>query len=447
MASAAEQLASSFSLKAFGKAEDLKKRIWFTLGALIVYRLGTFIPSPGVDPVTMANLAGKAAGGLLAVFNTFGGGSLSRMTIFALSIVPYITASIITQLLTSIVPQLEVLKKDGESGRKRINQYTRYLTVIIAIFQASSMAIFLETVPDSPVMDPGLLFKITFITSLVGGTVFLMWLGEQITSRGIGQGSSLIIFAGIISGLPQGLALLFEMGRNRTISPLFVIAVLVLAVAIIFFVVFMERSFRKINIQYPKRQMGNKMYGGNSTHLPLKLNSSGVIPPIFAGALLSFPATITGFSGGEGMLSQFAAHFQHGTWGFIGIYVALIVFFAFFYTSIVFNSEETAENLRKGGAVILGIRPGKNTADYLDYILTRLTVAGAAYISLVCVMPEIFTRYSSIPLALGGTGVLIVVSVTIETVGQIHSHMIAQQYEGLMKKSWVKGGKGGLPRA
>jgi preprotein translocase subunit SecY len=439
MASAAEQLASSFSLKAFSKAEDLKKRIWFTLGALIVYRLGTFIPSPGIDPVAMANLAGKAAGGLLAVFNTFGGGALSRMTIFALSIVPYITASIITQLLTSIVPQLEALKKDGETGRKKINQYTRYLTVVIAIFQASSMAIFLEGVGDSPVMEPGLVFRATFITSLVGGTVFLMWLGEQITSRGIGQGSSLIIFAGIISGLPQGLALLFEMGRNRTISPLFVIAVLMLAVAIVFFVVYMERSFRKINIQYPKRQVGNKMYGGNSTHLPLKLNSSGVIPPIFAGALLSFPATISGFSDGSGMLARFASYFQHGTWGFIILYISLIVFFAFFYTSVVFNSEETAENLRKGGAVILGIRPGKNTAEYLDYILTRLTVAGAAYISLVCVMPEIFTRYSSIPLALGGTGVLIVVSVTIETVGQIHSHMIAQQYEGLMKKSWVKG--------
>jgi preprotein translocase subunit SecY len=441
MASAAEQLASSFSLKAFSKAEDLKKRIWFTLGALIVYRLGTFIPSPGIDPVAMANLAGKTAGGLLAVFNTFGGGALSRMTIFALSIVPYITASIITQLLTSIVPQLEALKKDGETGRKKINQYTRYLTVIIALFQASSMGIFLESVGDSPVMEPGLIFRITFVTSLVGGTVFLMWLGEQITSRG----SSLIIFSGIISGLPQGLALLFEMGRNRTISPLFVVAVLTLAVAIVFFVVYMERSFRKINIQYPKRQVGNKMYGGNSTHLPLKLNSSGVIPPIFAGALLSFPATITGFSDGAGMLARFAAYFQHGTWGFIILYVSLIVFFAFFYTSVVFNSEETAENLRKGGAVILGIRPGKNTAEYLDYILTRLTVAGAAYISLVCIMPEIFTRYSSIPLALGGTGVLIVVSVTIETVGQIHSHMIAQQYEGLMKKSWVKGK--GIPKA
>lgn len=437
MASAAEQLASSFTLKAFSKAEDLKKRIWFTLGALIVYRLGTFIPSPGIDPVAMASLAGKAAGGLLAVFNTFGGGALSRMTIFALSIVPYITASIITQLLTSIVPQLEALKKDGESGRKKINQYTRYLTVVIAIFQASSMAVFLETVGDSPVMESGLLFRVTFVTSLVGGTVFLMWLGEQITSRGIGQGSSLIIFAGIVSGLPQGLALLFEMGRNRTISPLFVIAVLVLAVAIVLFVVFMERSFRKINIQYPKRQVGNKMYGGNSTHLPLKLNSSGVIPPIFAGALLSFPATIAGFSDAGGWLGRFAANFQHGTWGFIILYVALIVFFAFFYTSVVFNSEETAENLRKGGALVLGIRPGKNTADYLDYVLTRLTVAGAAYISLVCVMPEIFTRYSSIPLALGGTGVLIVVSVTIDTVGQVHSHMIAQQYEGLMKKSWV----------
>lgn len=445
MASAAEQLASSFSLKAFSKAEDLKKRIWFTLGALIVYRIGTFIPSPGIDPVAMANLAGKAAGGLLAVFNTFGGGALGRMTIFALGIVPYITASIITQLLTSIVPQLEALKKDGETGRKKINQYTRYLTVLIAIFQASSMAIFLEGVSDSPVMDPGLLFKTTFVTSLVGGTVFLMWLGEQITSRGIGQGSSLIIFAGIISGLPQGLALLFEMGRNRTISPLFLVSVLVLAVAIVFFVVYMERSFRKINIQYPKRQVGNKMYGGNSTHLPLKLNSSGVIPPIFAGALLSFPATIAGFSDGTGMLARFAASFQHGTWGFIALYVFLIVFFAFFYTSVVFNSEETAENLRKGGAIILGIRPGKNTAEYLDYILTRLTVAGAAYISLVCVMPEIFTRYSSIPLALGGTGVLIVVSVTIDTVGQIHSHMIAQQYEGLMKKSWVNKGKG-VPR-
>jgi preprotein translocase subunit SecY len=438
MASAAEQLASSFSFKAFSKAEDLKKRLWFTLGALIIYRLGTFIPSPGIDPVAMAGLADKATGGLLAVFNTFGGGALSRMTILALSIVPYITASIITQLLTSIVPQLEALKKEGETGRKKINQYTRYLTIIIALFQASSMAIFLERVADSPVMEPGLLFKVTFVASLVGGTTFLMWLGEQITSRGIGQGSSLIIFAGIISGLPQGLALLFEMGRNRTVSPLFVIGVLVASALIVAFVVFMERSYRKINVQYSKRQVGNKVYGGNSTHLPLKLNTSGVIPPIFAGALLSFPATISGFSDGTGMLAKVASVFQHGSWGFISLYVALIVFFAFFYTSIVFNSEETAENLRKSGAVILGVRPGKNTAEYLDYILTRLTVAGAAYISFVCVMPEIFTRYSAVPIALGGTGVLIVVSVTIETVGQIHSHMIAQQYDGLMKKSWGK---------
>lgn len=439
MASAAEQLASSFSFKAFSKAEDLKKRLWFTLGALIVFRLGSFIPSPGIDPVAMSALAGKASGGLLAVFNTFGGGALSRMTIFALSIVPYITASIITQLLTSIVPQLESLKKEGETGRKKINQYTRYLTILIATFQALSMAIFLEGTADSPVLEPGLLFKVTFVASLVGGTTFLMWLGEQITSRGIGQGSSLIIFAGIISGLPQGLALLFEMGRNKTVSPLFVIGVLVVSALICAFVVFMERSYRKINVQYSKRQVGNKQYGGNSTHLPLKLNTSGVIPPIFAGALLSFPATISGFSSDtSGLLAKIATYFQHGSIGFMTVYIGLIVFFAFFYTSIVFNSEETSENLRKSGAVILGVRPGKNTAEYLDYVLTRLTVAGAAYIAWVCIMPEIFARYSAVPIAIGGTGFLIVVNVTIDTVGQIHSYMIAQQYEGLMKKSWVK---------
>lgn len=439
MASAAEQLASSFSFKAFSKAEDLKKRLWFTLGALIVFRLGSFIPSPGIDPVAMSALAGKASGGLLAVFNTFGGGALSRMTIFALSIVPYITASIITQLLTSIVPQLESLKKEGETGRKKINQYTRYLTILIATFQALSMAIFLEGTADSPVLEPGLLFKVTFVASLVGGTTFLMWLGEQITSRGIGQGSSLIIFAGIISGLPQGLALLFEMGRNKTVSPLFVIGVLVISALICAFVVFMERSYRKINVQYSKRQVGNKQYGGNSTHLPLKLNTSGVIPPIFAGALLSFPATISGFSSDtSGLLAKIATYFQHGSIGFMTVYIGLIVFFAFFYTSIVFNSEETSENLRKSGAVILGVRPGKNTAEYLDYVLTRLTVAGAAYIAWVCIMPEIFARYSAVPIAIGGTGFLIVVNVTIDTVGQIHSYMIAQQYEGLMKKSWVK---------
>jgi preprotein translocase subunit SecY len=439
MASAAEQLASSFSFKAFSKAEDLKKRLWFTLGALIVFRLGSFIPSPGIDPVAMSALAGKASGGLLAVFNTFGGGALSRMTIFALSIVPYITASIITQLLTSIVPQLESLKKEGETGRKKINQYTRYLTILIATFQALSMAIFLEGTADSPVLEPGLLFKVTFVSSLVGGTTFLMWLGEQITSRGIGQGSSLIIFAGIVSGLPQGLALLFEMGRNKTVSPLFVIGVLVISALICAFVVFMERSYRKINVQYSKRQVGNKQYGGNSTHLPLKLNTSGVIPPIFAGALLSFPATISGFSSDtSGLLAKIATYFQHGSIGFMTVYIGLIVFFAFFYTSIVFNSEETSENLRKSGAVILGVRPGKNTAEYLDYVLTRLTVAGAAYIAWVCIMPEIFARYSAVPIAIGGTGFLIVVNVTIDTVGQIHSYMIAQQYEGLMKKSWVK---------
>lgn len=438
MSSAAEQLAASFSLSSFKKASDLKKRIWFTLGALIIYRLGTFIPAPGIDAAAMEALQSRNAGGLLSMFNTFGGGALGRMTIFALSIIPYISASIIMQLMSSILPQLEAIKKDGESGRKKINQYTRYLTVLLAFSQSLAVSIGLESMQNSPVVDPGLVFKVSFVTSLVGGTVFLMWLGEQITSRGIGQGSSLIIFAGIISSLPQGLALLFEMGRNRTISPFFLIAVLVGSLAVIAFIVFIERSYRKIMIQYPKRQQGNKMYGGNSSHLPLKLNTPGVIPPIFAQALLGFPAMITGFSGGSGMLSKVAAYFQHGTWGFIIIYLSLITFFAFFYTGIVFNSDETAKNLHKNGAIILGVRPGKNTADYLDYILTRLTVAGAAYISAVCVMPEIFTMYSAIPIAMGGTGMLIVVSVTIDTVTQVHSHLIAQQYEGLMRKSMIK---------
>ena len=375
MASAAEQMAASLNLGAFGKATELKKRIWFTLGALIVFRLGTYIPVPGIDAAVMAQQMSQNGGGILGMFNMFTGGALGRMTIFALNVMPYISASIIIQLMTAAVPALEALKKEGDSGRQKITQYTRYLTVLIAAVQAYGISVGLtamKTQLGPAVIDPGLMFTFTCVVSLVGGTVFLMWLGEQITSRGIGNGMSLIIFAGIVANLPVALANLLELGRTGALSTLFILGFLVIGLAVIAFVVFMERAQRRILVQYPKRQVGQKMFGGDSTHMPLKVNTSGVIPPIFASSLLLIPATIVGFShGGPGWLQFIAHELNHGQPGYMILFAALIIFFSYFYTAVVFNPEETADNLKKYGGFIPGIRPGSNTAKYFDTVLTQ----------------------------------------------------------------------------
>ncbi|MDK9721742.1 MAG: preprotein translocase subunit SecY [Rhodospirillales bacterium] len=449
MASAAEQMAASLNWGVFSKATDLKKRLWFALGALVVYRLGTYIPLPGVDPRILQDLFNNARGaGILGMFDMFAGGALSRMTIFALNIMPYISASIIMQLLTTVSPQLEAMKKEGETGRKRINQYTRYLTVVVATFQAYGIAVGLEGMTGSTggaVLDPGLHFRFVTVTTLVGGTLFLMWLGEQITARGIGNGTSLIIFAGIVAELPSAIAGTLELGRTGALNALVIIAIMLMVVLVIGVIVFVERAQRRIIVQYPKRQVGNKMYGGESSHLPLKLNTSGVIPPIFASSLLLLPATFASFSaaqgGGPDWLTTFNALMGRGHPLYLAIYTALIVFFAFFYTAVVFNPADTADNLKKHGGFIPGIRPGKNTSDYLDFVLTRLTVIGAIYLSLVSILPEILISQYSVPFYFGGTSLLIVVSVTMDTVAQIQSHLLAHQYEGLIKKAKLKGAR------
>ncbi|MGH7029978.1 MAG: preprotein translocase subunit SecY [Stellaceae bacterium] len=450
MASVAEQLASSINLSAFTKATELKSRIWFTLGALLIYRLGTYIPIPGIDPSILNEIFSRNAGGILGMFDMFSGGALGRMTIFALGIMPYISASIIIQLLQAVSPTLEALKKEGESGRKTINQYTRYGTVLLGLVQAYGIAVGIEGMragSQSAVIDPGLFFRLVTVVTLVGGTVFLMWLGEQITERGIGNGISLIIMAGIVANLPHALASTLELGRTGAISTFFIIFFLILSVAVVTFIVFMERAQRRILVQYPKRQVGNKMFGGDASHLPLKINTSGVIPPIFASSLLLLPATVSNFSstgggGFSGWLGVVTAYLAHGRPLYMLLYVALIVFFTFFYTAIVFDPAETADNLRKYGGFIPGIRPGKNTAEYLDYILTRLTVVGAAYLAAVCILPEILISEYSVPFYFGGTSLLIVVSVTMDTVAQIHSHLLAHQYEGLIKKARLRGRRG-----
>ncbi|HEV7371912.1 preprotein translocase subunit SecY [Arenibaculum sp.] len=447
MASAAEQLAANINFGAFAKATELKKRIWFTLGALIIYRLGTYIPLPGIDPTALEQIFQQNAGGILGMFDMFAGGALGRMTIFALNIMPYISASIIMQLMTAVSPTLEQLKKEGESGRKKINQYTRYLTVLLATVQAYALAMGMQGMTAgglSAVVAPGPFFIVTTVITLVGGTVFLMWLGEQITARGVGNGISLIIFAGIVAELPRALAGTLELGRTGALSTLFIVFMLVMAVAVIAFIVFMERAQRRLLVQYPKRQVGNRMFGGESSHLPLKLNTSGVIPPIFASSLLLLPLTAVGFAGGQGpgWLQTVTAYLGHGQPLYMALYVALIVFFCFFYTAIVFNPQETADNLKKYGGFIPGIRPGKATADHLDYVLTRLTVVGAAYLSVVCLLPEILISQYSVPFYFGGTSLLIVVTVTMDTVAQIHSHLLAHQYEGLIKKAKLRGRRG-----
>jgi preprotein translocase subunit SecY len=432
----------------FSKAKDLKKRILFTLGALIVYRFGTYLPLPGIDPESLSYIFQQQSGGVLGMFNTFSGGALSRMSIFALNIFPYISASIIMQLMTTISPKMEALKKEGESGRKKINQYTRYGTVLIAMVQAYGISVGLEGMTaeagQSVVVEASSYFRLTSVVSLVGGTVFLMWLGEQITSRGIGNGISLLIFSGIVSSLPSAIASTLELGRTGDLSVMAIGFIVLLALAVISFVVFFERAYRRLPVQYPKRHASKTPVAeSQTTHMPLKLNVSGVIPPIFAGALLSLPLTITTFnqslgSGASGWMSNISIYLSHGHPVFMTIYGFLIVFFAFLYTAITFNPEETAENLKKNGGYVPGIRPGKNTADYFDYILTRLTVLGSAYLVFICLLPEFLMTKLSIPFTLGGTSLLIVVTVAMDTVTQVQSHLMAQQYESLMKKSKLK---------
>jgi len=442
MSSAAERLASNMNLGVFARATELKKRLLFVLGALIVYRIGTYIPVPGIDPHILSEIAKKHQGGVLGMFNMLSGGSLLRMTIFALAVTPYISSSIIMQIMSFAVPSLASLKKDGDAGRRKINQYTRYGTVILAALQGYGIAVGLEGMKGehgSAVIEAGLFFRFTTTITLVGGTMFLMWLGEQITARGIGNGVSLIIFSGIVANLPSAIGKTFELGRTGVISTPFVFLIILIVLALIALIVFVERAQRRVIIQYPKRQVGNKVFGGDTNHMPLKLNTAGVIPPIFASSLLLFPLTIASFNaGGSGILQTISTYLAHGQPLYIAAYVGLIVFFSFFYTSITFNPVETADNLKKNGGFIAGVRPGQQTADYLEFILTRLTAVGALYMSLVCVMPEIFVAKYAVPFQLGGTGLLIVVNVVIDFVTQVQSHLFAHQYESLIKKSRLK---------
>lgn len=441
MVSLAEKMAANMDVSAFSKATELKKRLWFTVLALIVFRLGTFIPLPGIDPHILSDIFARNANGILGMFNMFAGGALERMTIFALNIMPYISASIILQLGQSVVPSLAALKKDGEAGHRKITHYTKMLTVLITIIQGYGIAVGLEGMTGSAgvsaVVNPGFVFKFTTIVSLVGGTMFIVWLGDQITSRGVGNGSSLIITVGIIANIPGALAQTFELGRVGSM-PLSVMAMLlVMVLGLIYVIVLVERAQRKITIQYPKRQMGARMMSSENSHLPLKINPTGVIPPIFASSLLLLPITIANFSAenGPSWVQTLSQLLGHGQPLYLSLYAALIIFFAFFYTAIVFNPEETAENLKKHGGFIAGIRPGKNTADYLDYVITRLTVLGAAYLTALCILPEVLISKLSVPFVLGGTTLLIVVQVTMDFVGQLQSHLIAYQYEGLIKKA------------
>ena len=442
MPSAAEQLAANLNFGAFAKAKELHKRLLFTLGALIVYRLGTYIPIPGIDPVALDDIFQQQASGILGMFNMFAGGALGRMTIFALNIMPYISASIIIQLMTTVSPALAQLKKEGEAGRKKINQYTRYGTVVLAALQALGIAAGLEGA-SGVVVDPGLFFKLTTVVTLTGGTIFLRWLGEQVTARGVGNGISLIIFAGIVAELPSALANTLELGRTGALSGAILAVLLIVAIGVIAFIVFIERSQRRIIIQYPKRQVGRRMFGGESSHLPLKINTAGVIPPIFASAILLLPITALQMNAGEGpgWLGGLASILGRGQPVYMLLYAAAIIFFAFFYTSVVFNPSDTADNLKKNGGFVPGIRPGKNTADYLDYVLTRLTVVGSIYLAAVSLLPEVLMSQYAVPFYFGGTSLLIVVTVTLDTVGQIQSHLLAHQYEGLIKKTKLKGAR------
>lgn len=447
MASLSDKMSTGLGWDTFSKATDLQKRLLFTLGAMIVYRLGTFIPLPGINSVALADIFARQSGGILGMFNMFTGGALSRMTLFALNIMPYISASIIVQLAASVIPSLMALKKEGESGQRKMTQYTRYLTVLITIVQGYGLALGLEAMVSSTgssaVVNPGQWFRFTTVVSLLGGTMFIVWLGDQITARGVGNGSSLIITAGIVAGIPMGLAQTFELARAGSLSTITLFFLLFMVLALVYFVVFMERAQRRILIQYPKRQMNGRVMNGESSHLPLKINPTGVIPPIFASSLLLLPMTIVNFSAKDGQGADWVVTLStmlaHGRPLYLALYAGLIVFFTFFYTAVVFNPEETADNLKRHGGFIAGIRPGKSTADYLDYVITRLTVLGSVYLAAICCFPEIMIAKYSIPFVLGGTTLLIVVSVTMDFATQIQSHLLAYQYEGLMKKARLKG--------
>ncbi|HUE80306.1 MAG TPA: preprotein translocase subunit SecY [Sphingomicrobium sp.] len=451
MASAAEQLASNISLSSFSKATELKKRLWFTLGALVLFRFLSYVPIPGIDPTAMASLFTTQQGGVLDFFNTFSGGSLERMSIIALGVMPYITASIVVQLGGSLYEPWKQLKKEGETGRKKLNQYTRYLTVLLTTVQGYWIAVGLETLGASQgiaaVVEPGMVFRIAATISLVGGTLFLMWIGEQITSRGIGNGVSLIIMAGIVATLPQTLAQLFEGGRTGAVDPLTVAAVVMIAIALVLFICFVERAQRRVLIQYPKRQTARGAMQQERSHLPIKVNISGVIPPIFASSLLLMPLTIIQMAGAQNnpdsgdWLITVSTFLQHGSPLYLTLYGAGIAFFCFFYAAVQFNSEDTAENLKRHGGFIPGIRPGKATETYFDYLVTRLTVTGAAYLVLICLIPEFLFSQAGVPFYLGGTSLLIVVNVTMDTVAQIQSHLIAHQYGDLIKKAKLKTGR------
>ena len=452
MASAAEQMASNISLGSFGKATELKKRLWFTIGALILFRLLSFVPIPGIDPHAMAALYQTQSGGVLDFFNTFSGGALQRMSIVALGVMPYITASIVVQLGSTLYPSWQALKKEGETGRKKLNQYTRYLTVLLTVIQGYLIASGLEGLGAkqgiAAVVEPGMLFRVAATISLVGGTLFLMWIGEQITSRGIGNGVSLIIMAGIVARLPTGIAQLFEGVRTGSMDGLVVVGIIVMTAVLVLFICFMERAQRRVLIQYPKRQTVRGMQQERS-HLPLKINTAGVIPPIFASSLLLMPLTVvqmlgaraqSGSSSSEWLIT-ISTFLQHGSPAYLTLYAAGIIFFCFFYTAVQFNSEETSENLKRHGGFIPGIRPGKATELYFDYLLNRITVIGAAYLVLICLLPEILISRAGLSFQLGGTSLLIVVNVTMDTVSQIQSHLIAHQYGDLIKKAKLKGAK------
>ncbi|MEO5612593.1 MAG: preprotein translocase subunit SecY [Sphingomicrobium sp.] len=451
MASAAEQLASNISLSSFSKAAELKRRLWFTLGALILFRLLSFVPMPGIDPAAMAALYQTQSGGILDVFNTFSGGALQRMSIVALGVMPYITASIVVQLGATLYGPWQALRKEGETGRKKLNQYTRYLTVLLTTVQGYWIAVGLESLGATQgiaaVVEPGMVFRVAATISLVGGTLFLMWIGEQITSRGIGNGVSLIIMAGIVARLPQAIAQLLEGGRTGTMNPVLVLGIVGLTVGLIMFICFMERAQRRVLIQYPKRQTARGAMQQERSHLPIKINISGVIPPIFASSLLLMPLTVLQMSGAGSnpnsgdWLITLSTLLQHGSPVYLGLYAAGIAFFCFFYSAVQFNSEETADNLKRHGGFIPGIRPGKATESYFDYLVTRITVVGAAYLVLICLIPEILSAQAGLNFRLGGTSLLIVVNVTMDTVAQIQSHLIAHQYGDLIKKAKLKTGR------
>lgn len=441
MSSAVEQLAKNANFGALAKATELKQRIYFVIGALIVYRLGTYIPVPGIDVQAWSQFFSdpSKSGGILGMFNMFSGGALSRMTIFALNIMPYISASIIMQLASAMSKRLEELKKEGEVGRMKINQYTRYLTVLLASVQAYGMSIGLEA--SGAVIDPGMFFRVSTVITIVGGTVFLMWLGEQITSRGVGNGISLIIFAGIVAELPRAIAAALDLGQEGTLHPMVLFGLAIMVIGVIALIVYVERAHRRVVVQYPKRQVGNQMMGGESSHIPLKINTAGVIPPIFASSLLLLPLTVIGMMSFENteMRSFIESNLAHGQPVYMILYGLLVAFFCFFYTAIVFNPEENADTLRKYGGFVPGIRPGKNTADHLDYVLTRISTIGAIYLVFICLLPEFLIAKYSLPFYFGGTSLLIVVSVTMDTVAQVHSHLVAHQYEGLVRNTKLRG--------